>query len=55
MAVVNGEATVKKFHRERGGRIRLQPANTEMKPLYVREKDLEIRGVVVAVVRKYKK
>ena len=54
VAVVNGEATVKKFHRERGGRIRLQPANSEMKPLYVREKDLEIRGVVVAVLRKYR-
>ena len=53
VAVVNGEATVKKFHRERGGRIRLQPANSEMKPLYVREKDLEVRGVVVAVLRKY--
>jgi repressor LexA len=53
VAVVNGEATVKKFHRERGGRIRLQPANSEMKPMYVREKDLEIRGVVVAVLRKY--
>jgi repressor LexA len=55
VAVVNGEATVKKFHRERGGRIRLQPANSEMKPLYVREKDLEVRGVVVAVLRKYGK
>jgi repressor LexA len=55
VAVVNGEATVKKLHRERGGRIRLQPANAEMKPLYVREKDLEIRGVVVAVLRKYGK
>jgi repressor LexA len=55
VAVVNGEATVKKFHRERGGRIRLQPANPEMKPIYVREKELEIRGVVVAVLRKYGK
>ncbi len=55
VALVNGEATVKKLHRERGGRIRLQPANAEMKPLYVREKELEIRGVVVAVLRKYGK
>ncbi len=55
VAVVNGEATVKKLHRERGGRIRLQPANAEMKPLYVREKELEICGVVVAVLRKYGK
>jgi repressor LexA len=54
VAVLNGyDATVKKFYRERGGRIRLQPANPHMEPFYVREKDLEIRGVVVAVLRKY--
>ncbi len=27
VALVNGEATVKKFYRERDGRIRLEPAN----------------------------
>ena len=31
VAVVNGEATVKKLYRERGGKIRLQPANSTMK------------------------
>ena len=55
VAVLNGEATVKKFYRERGGRVRLQPANPRMAPILVREKDLEIRGVVVAVLRKYGK
>jgi repressor LexA len=53
VAVVDGEATVKKFYRERGGRIRLQPANPQMEPILVREKDVEIRGVVVAVLRRY--
>jgi repressor LexA len=53
VAVLNGEATVKKFYRERGGRIRLQPANPQMEPIVVREKDVEIRGIVVAVLRKY--
>lgn len=53
VAVINGEATVKKFHRERGGRIRLQPANPQMEPIFVRDKDVEVRGVVVAVLRKY--
>ena len=53
VAVLNGETTVKKFYRERGGRVRLQPANPQMEPIVVKEKDLEIRGVVVAVLRKY--
>lgn len=55
VAVVNGEATVKKFYRERGGRIRLQPANSQMNPIIARGKEVEIRGVVVAVMRKYGK
>ena len=49
--VAEGEATLKKFYRERGGRVRLQPANVGMKPLY--PKTLEIRGVVIGVLRKY--
>jgi repressor LexA len=55
VAVLNEEATVKKFYRERGGRVRLQPANPQMEPIFAREKDLEVRGVVVAVLRKYGK
>jgi repressor LexA len=50
---VNGEATVKKLYREKGGRIRLMPANESMAPIIARDKDVEIRGVVVAVMRKY--
>ena len=42
------EATVKRFYRE-SGRIRLQPENSSMEPIYVR--DATIEGVVVAVVR----
>lgn len=53
VAVVDGEATVKRFYRDRPGRIRLQPANDAMQPLVVKEKDCEVRGVVVAVLRKY--
>jgi repressor LexA len=55
VAVLDGEATVKKFYRERSGRVRLQPANPQMEPIMVKEKDVEIRGVVVAVMRKYGK
>jgi repressor LexA len=53
VALVDGEATVKRFHRERGDMIRLQPANDAMPPMLVAAKDLAIRGVVVAVLRKY--
>lgn len=54
IALVNGsEATVKKFYREAGGWIRLQPANTSMQPLRYQERDVLIQGVVVGVIRKY--
>jgi repressor LexA len=46
-----GEATLKKFHLEPDGRIRLQPANPKMSPTY--PKRIEIRGVVIGVLRKY--
>lgn len=53
VALVNGEATVKKFYREKGGRIRLMPANESMRPIIVKDKDVTVRGAVVAVMRKY--
>ena len=51
--VDNTAATVKKFYRERDGRIRLQPANETMSPIYVHENDVTIQGVVVGVMRQY--
>jgi repressor LexA len=54
VALVNGEATVKKFYREQGGRIRLEPANTTMQPIYASEEDLMVRGVVVGLMRHYR-
>ena len=54
IAMMHGSsATVKKFYRERDGRIRLQPANETMEPLYVHENDISIQGVVVGVLRRY--
>ena len=54
IALVNGsEATVKRFYREQGGWIRLQPANTTMQPMRFQERDVLIQGVVVGVIRKY--
>ena len=54
IAMLSGaSATVKKFYRERDGRIRLQPANDLMDPIYVHENDITIQGIVVGVMRKY--
>ena len=54
IALLNGSgATVKKLYRERDGRIRLQPANETMSPMYVHERDVEIQGIVVGVLRRY--
>lgn len=50
VALVDGEATVKRFFRE-GDRVRLQPENDAMEPIYVGA-DLEIAGRVVGVVRR---
>ncbi len=46
----NAYATLKKFYKETN-RIRLQPANSAMKPIYCR--DVAIRGVVRAIIRKF--
>ncbi|MFZ2153195.1 MAG: transcriptional repressor LexA [Microgenomates group bacterium] len=46
----NGFATLKRYYKELG-RIRLQPANSTMSPMYVRE--VEIRGKVVQVIRQF--
>jgi repressor LexA len=54
IAVTNGGgATCKKFYREKDGRIRLQPANETMDPIYVHENDVTIQGIVVGVLRRY--
>lgn len=46
----NGFATLKRYYKE-ASRIRLQPANSTMSPMYV--KDVEIRGKVVAIIRQF--
>jgi len=44
------EATLKKFYAEQG-RVRLQPANSQMQPIYVDPDNIEIQGRVIAVIR----
>ena len=46
-------ATVKKLYREAAGKIRLQPANPTMEPIFVDAANVRIQGVVVGVIRKY--
>ena len=45
-----GVATLKRLYRERD-RVRLQPANASMEPIYVMPESLRVQGKVVAVVR----
>jgi repressor LexA len=44
------EATLKRFYYE-GEKVRLQPANSQMSPIYVDRDAVEIQGKVVAVLR----
>jgi repressor LexA len=47
------ETTLKYFFKETGGRVRLQPANPTLHPIYVDDpRSLEIQGKVVMVIRK---
>ncbi len=48
----NGETTLKTFYREKG-RIRLQPANPDFKPIYLDDGDCRVQGVLIGVLRRY--
>jgi repressor LexA len=53
VALVGGsDVTLKKLYRE-NGRVRLQPANPSMQPIFVDPDQLQVQGVVVGVMRKY--
>ena len=53
IALVGGlDVTLKKFYRE-SGRVRLQPANPAMQPIFVDPDQIQVQGVVVGVMRKY--
>ena len=54
VALVDGmETTLKRFYKETGDRVRLQPANANMQPIYVPASSVAIQGKVLAVLRKY--
>jgi repressor LexA len=51
VALLEGdEATLKRYYNE-GNRIRLQPANSTMEPIYVDQ--IQIRGVLIGVIRQF--
>jgi repressor LexA len=55
VALVRGvETTLKRFYREPGDKIRLQPANAAMEPILVPAEEVEIQGRLMAVLRKYR-
>ncbi len=55
VALVRGaETTLKRFYRQPDGSARLQPANSEMGPIFVPMEDLQIQGRLLAVLRKYR-
>jgi len=46
------EATLKRFHREKGGKIRLQPRNSTMGPIIVSDREVEIQGKAIGILRR---
>lgn len=53
VALVDGsDATLKRLYRE-GAKIRLQPSNSEMDPIIVAAKSVQVQGRVIGVLRKY--
>lgn len=52
VAVVDGEATLKRFER-RGPVVTLRPANEALRPMVAPAERVEIRGVLVGLLRRY--
>lgn len=52
VANVNGEVTLKRLYHE-GERVRLQPANSMMSPIWASARDVSVQGVVVGLMRRF--
>ena len=54
IAMLNeNEVTLKRYYREKD-KIRLQPANQNLKPIFVQEEDVKIQGIVIGLLRRFK-
>jgi repressor LexA len=47
------DATLKRLFREPNGKVRLQPANSQMDPIILPAREVNIQGRVIGVLRKY--
>ncbi len=52
VAMVGSEVTLKRIYFE-GDRVRLQPANAAMAPIYANRSDVVVQGVVVGLMRRF--
>jgi repressor LexA len=52
VANVAGEVTLKRIYHE-GSRVRLQPANSSMSPIFAPARDVAVQGVVVGLMRRF--
>lgn len=55
VAVVQHEATVKRIFKpkKRGGKVELRPANSQMQSFWYDPRDVDVRGIVVGLIRRY--
>ena len=53
VALVDGEVTLKRLYRQAPSTVRLQPANADMKPIFVPAEAVTIQGIVVGLLRHY--
>jgi repressor LexA len=54
VALIGDDATIKQYYRH-GARVELRPANPRMSPLVVDEGDLQVQGIVVGLIRKFRR
>ena len=52
VALVGDEVTLKRFYPE-GERVRLQPSNPTMEPIFVAADQVRVQGIVVGLMRKF--
>jgi repressor LexA len=52
VALIEGDATLKRYYPE-GRRVRLQPANAAMEPIWIEAERLQIQGIVVGLMRRF--
>lgn len=53
VALIDGEATLKRFYPEPNGMVRLQGANPTMSPIVMSASRVVIQGILVGLLRKY--